>query len=377
MKLKIKLFILKIIYSLIDFFIKNPKKIQKNSLLLIRLDAIGDYILFRNFIEILKQNEKYAKFDIYFLTNIANKNLAYELDKKYIKHFIYLNRDKFAKNFLYRYKKLNQINNIGYEIVLSPIYTREFLAEDNIIKLTKAHEKIGSKGDLSNKVLKGDLCYTRLIDAKNEILFEFYRNKEFFENLLNTKIPLQKPNITLSEQAPKSKLKTPYAILFIGASKSYRKWGIENFIQTANYLAKHYHIVLCGGVHERQDAIIFNRFFKKNYTNLVGKTTLNDLLYIILKADLMVSNETLAPHIGVALGVDNVFVISNGNHYGRFTPYPKQANASYHAIYPPSFANIPHEELVKLYGFGSNLDINEIKFDALKKRLDEVIKVAK
>lgn len=43
------------IFGLINFVIGRPKLIIPKSILLIRLDAIGDYILFRNFIEVLKK----------------------------------------------------------------------------------------------------------------------------------------------------------------------------------------------------------------------------------------------------------------------------------------------------------------------------------
>ena len=43
-----------VIYRFVDLFIIPSKKIKPKSLLLVRLDGIGDYVLFRNFIEILK-----------------------------------------------------------------------------------------------------------------------------------------------------------------------------------------------------------------------------------------------------------------------------------------------------------------------------------
>ena len=59
-------------------------------------------------------------------------------------------RRSFAKNFLYRYKKLREICSIGYETVISPVYSREFYFSDWIARSVHAKEKIASVGNYSN-----------------------------------------------------------------------------------------------------------------------------------------------------------------------------------------------------------------------------------
>ena len=84
-----------------DLFVKKSKKIKTKSILLIRLDSIGDYVLFRNYIEELKKNEKYKDYSITLLGNNVWKSLSIELDRKYIDNFIWLDRNKFNKNVFY------------------------------------------------------------------------------------------------------------------------------------------------------------------------------------------------------------------------------------------------------------------------------------
>ncbi len=86
--------------------------------MIIRFDAIGDYILFRNFIEVLKKSEKYRDYKITLLGNNAWKSLSKELDSEFVDEFIWLDRNKFHKDFLYRYKKLKEITACGYEVVM-------------------------------------------------------------------------------------------------------------------------------------------------------------------------------------------------------------------------------------------------------------------
>ena len=360
----------------------SSKEIKEKSLLLIRLDAIGDYILFRNFINELKQSNKYKEYNITLLGNIAWKSISEEFDNELIEEFIWIDRTKFSKNFIYRYKKLKEITSFGYELVISPAYSREFFYADNIVKHVTSKERIGNSGDLSNiKKWQKDISdnyYTKLIYSQNIIKFEFFRNKEFFEKLIDKKLDNIVPKISLLSKKLNLKLPNKYAIIFIGASDSYRKWGISSFAKVAKYLkCKYgYKIILCGAPYDSEGAIEFSKYFKDNYIDLVGKTSLIDLLYIIDNGSLIISNETSAPHFAVALGKINIFVISNGNHYGRFSPYPKDLTLNYHVIYHPSIEKDlnNYDKLSSKYGYGSNLDINDISFETVIKKMNYIIK---
>jgi len=310
-------------------------------MLLIRLDAIGDYVLFRNYMEFIKKSDEYKQYSITLLGNQSWKSLSEQLDADYIDKFIWLDRKEFRQDFWYRWKKLQDIVSDRYQIVISPVHSREFFYADNIVKLVNAKEKIGSVGDLLNiKKWQKDISdkyYTSLIDVSSDDLFEFDRNKEFFEKVLNKKIDKLKPEIQLKERKIDSiVLPENYAVIFIGASVDYKKWEISKFFSIANYLRVEYgyNIVLCGGMDDVDRAREFRQYFKEDYLDLVGKTSLIDLLYVIHNSDLIISNETSVPHFAVALDVENIFVIFSGKCYGRFSPYPIELSGGYHAILP-------------------------------------------
>ena len=377
---KIKILLKYMIFSLCSFFLQNASKLNRKTLILIRLDAIGDYILFRNYIEILK--DEYKEYKITLVGNVAWKAIAEELDNEFIDKFIWIDRNKFGKNLIYRCGKLKEIIKEGYEIVLNPTYSRTFYVDDCIVNLINAKEKIGSSGDLSNikKWQKNisDKYYTKLIPAKKEIIFEFYRNKEFFENLFNKKVDIVKPTIKLEDKKLDFELPKKYAILFIGASADYRKWNIERFVEIGKYIKEKYNydIVVCGGPTDKKDVKKFKRIADYEYIEMVGKTSLVDFLYIIYNGNLMITNETSAPHFAVALEMTNIFVISNGNHYGRFTPYPKEIWQGYHPIYHPKIEKDldDYKKLSNSYGYGSKLNINEISCKIVKDKIKEILK---
>ena len=92
MILNLRKFIKVSMYFFINLLIFPSKKIKQKSILIIRLDAIGDYVLFRNFIEILKKNKKYKDYKISLLGNIDWKDLSIDLDSEYIEEFFWLER---------------------------------------------------------------------------------------------------------------------------------------------------------------------------------------------------------------------------------------------------------------------------------------------
>jgi ADP-heptose:LPS heptosyltransferase len=347
--------------------IKNNHK--REGILVVRLDEIGDYILFRNYIEILKSDKKYHNYNITLLGNKAWKSLSLDLDIDFVDKFIWLDKKKFNANIVYRYRKIKEITSCSYEIIINSMYSRVFTECDTIVKSVDANKKIGSIGNLSNitrwQKYISDKYYDILIPATDNIIFEFYRNKEFFENLLDTNIDIKKPSIKLKKIKSNALLPEKYAILFIGASSSFRRWGVENYAKIGQYLKNvhNYEIVLCGAYGDMSNAKQFAYYFRDDYLDLVGKTSLIELLYIIEGGGLLVSNETSVPHFAVALKLENIFVIFNGNHYGRFTPYPKEMSKSYHALCHPKIKqNISNYRLISNNAkFNSSICIDDIK----------------
>lgn len=368
-------------HMLADSVVCSSVPIQKNHLLLVHLDAIGDYVLFRNMIAFLKESKKYRNYKITLVGNAAWQELAELLDGGWIDHFIWLERRRFDRDLRYRYRKLREITACGYEIAVSPVFSREFGFGDAIMRKVRAQEKIGSIGDYSNigrwRKKVSDRFYTKLLPAHGELMFEFYRNREFFECLLGEPCAMEKPVLRLPPSAVDAVLPQKYAVLFIGASMPFRKWPGNSFAQVARHLHKFhdYDIVLCGGPDDRAEAEVFAHEFGTNFLDLVGKTTLPELLQVIAQGDLMLANETSAPHLAVALEIKNVFVIYNGNHFGRFVPYPEAMRVPYHVIYHPAIEqNLDnYAYLSNSYGYGSDLDICEISVEKVIARLDEVL----
>jgi len=330
----------KVILAVDLWAIKKYQNIRSRTLLLVRLDAIGDYVLFRNFIEVLSKSNKYKDYKITLCGNIVWQDLAENYDKSFFDNFIWINRRKFIGNPIYRFKILRHISQYGFEVAIQPTYSREFFYGDAIIKASGAKERIGSEGDLSNiaKWQKNisDRYYTRLLPVKKESIFEFYRNKNFFEYILEEKIKLNRPNIKINKEIVKTSIYNPYIVIFPGAGSKDRRWQFYKFAEVADYIYKKYrcNIIIAGSKTDKILAEdIKNKSENANIINLTGRITLTQLVHIIKNAKILISNETCAVHIAVAVETKTV-CISTGFHFGRFNPYPKKISNKIFYIYP-------------------------------------------
>lgn len=74
--------------AIFKFFAKFRR--QQKRLLIIKTDAIGDYILFRNFIEVVKRSDLYRDYEIDLLGNVLWQDIALKYDQPYIENFIFI-----------------------------------------------------------------------------------------------------------------------------------------------------------------------------------------------------------------------------------------------------------------------------------------------
>lgn len=364
----------KVVATIIDM--QSNKKNSK--VVIIRTDAIGDYVLFRNFLKPLY--EKYGK--LTFVGNVACKELVTQLDGEYIKHFIAIDRKKISRNLIYRFKIIKELKKTSYEILINSIYSRDRVSED-IVRIIDAREKIASIGDCSNlpKGIKQqyDKNYTTLLPAKQEIMFEFYRNLEFFQNLLGKDLHVDFfIDLKKIDRERDFGIIPPYSVFFIGASAQYRKWGNNHFVEVGKFLHSNFYenIVICGGKEDFENGEYIRQKLEQNSIyclNLCGKTSLLDLARVVYNGNHLISNETSCVHIAKAIRHDKVFVVSNGNHLHRFTPYPKELGGEYYGIFHPFIqANLDEYVFISNYsGKTSTLDINDISSQSVIVKIKE------
>lgn len=374
----LKFFYLKPADILVNFI---PCQTQSKKLCLIKTDEIGDYILFRNFIEILRKNNKYKDYKIILIGNITWKNLGEEFEGEFIDEFIWVDKHSFLTNLLYRYRFLKKLSLKNPEILINCSYSRDFYLDDSIASITPARQKISFKTDLSNsykwQIFISDKYYSTLIDSSNE-MFDFYKNRSFFENILETKIDLTKPEINLSDEYNIGEVYNDYVIFFMGGRRKYKKWKLNYFIDTANFIISKYNmnILLVGTENEAKDNhLIYNQIeHKEKVKDLSGQTSLSELVSLLNKAKLLITNDSGIVHIAASVNTKTI-VILNGSQFGRFLPYPDELGLYVSALYPAAIMENLSDvnSLYKKFKYRSVLDINSVLPEQVKSKIKRLI----
>lgn len=360
----------------------GKRKNRTNTILITRLDSIGDYILFRNFLKILKNSKKYKDYSITLCGNIIWKDIAKTFDSGIANDFIWIDRKKFYSNMFYKYKILKNIYKRGFEVAIDSAYNREILYSDIIIKASAANKKIGSSGSLDKhavwkRKLFSNSFYDLLIEQADENLFEFNRNKEFFEKVLEEKISITKPELNLSDVETGLKLPQKYIVVFPGSKDAKKRWDVQSYAKICEYIISKFSlpivIPVSGG--EKYIALkIINKVQSDKLIDLSGKTNLIQLAKIISDSELLISNDTAAIHISAA--VDKQFLcISDGSFIGRFLPYPQEIFSEGNYLFPAEVINDIQrsDKLSSGYRYNSSIDINSITVDTVKEKIKELL----
>lgn len=303
------------------------------NMLIIHTDAIGDYILFRNFINEIKESTRFKNHKITLLANAAYKNLAETLDAEVVHEFIWFDRFLFQHDWEYRKTLLQKIAQEQYDIAVNPTYSRDFIFADSMIRCVRADRKIGQKGNAASgywffNVLSAQ-WYTQLVDTGNNVLFEFNRNRIFTEALTEARIILDAPYLKQSTGISAES----HIVLFPGAGEKQKQWPVEYFAECIQ-LMKGFHFYVCGGA---GDFDLGERIKQLNpemaIENLCGKTSLIELCKLIGESRLLITNDSSAIHIAACMNTPAI-CIGNGRHYGRFTPYPEDKGHQLYFLFP-------------------------------------------
>ncbi len=337
--------------------------------LVVRLDAIGDYLMFRPFLEPLVEHERRNGRRVRLCGNRVWRELAESFDGSLIDDFIWLDRGKFVRSPSYRWRKLRELNAIGYEQVISPTFSRDLFFADWVGGSVRARRKVACTGDPGTvggwRKWLGDMTYTELLPVENRVLFEIERNRQFCQSLLGQAVATPARLLPEGGDVEHYGLPAAYAVLFVSASSKYRKWPLDRFRQVGSWLADEcgLDVVVCGGPEDMAEVArdqVFSR--DSRFHNLVGATTLLELIAIVGQARILVSNETMAPHCAALPNRTPCIVIYNGNNFGRALPYPEEICDRHFPVYHPAIAADPeaYKAESNRFGFYNTLDICDI-----------------
>jgi len=305
---------------------KSIKSVKKKYNLILRSDAIGDYILS---LDAIKTLIYYSNEDTIL---VVNENLIGFINELgFNVKTIGFNREKFILNPFYHFKILRKVISYDYVNVFYLNYSRELLG-DEIVKVANGEKKYGWNGDISRttKFLTkfGNKIYSQLISSNIANMHELMRNNEFVAKVLmiDTEKVLRCDFNRIIQNSPTEKIckVTKYFVVAPGSRIKKKMWKIDNFAQVINYVYHEYGFipVLVGAYSEKY---LFDELKKKIDDNVpmiskFGSYSFKEIIFLLKQSEFLLSNDSALVHFAIKAGVKSVTILGGGQ-FGRFAPY--------------------------------------------------------
>lgn len=344
-----------IIYDIIGILASTgfrQKSVQKK-LLIIRIDEIGDYMLWRNFLNEITSAPRYYGFEIHFAGNKSWKSIFETFDTDTIQKSFWIDKIRFKKDLRYRFRFLRMIYRQGYDSVINPTFSRDKRYDDSIVKAASATHRIGMVANTESvqSYERGydSNLYTRLFDYPEKPIFEFFRNQLFTAFVTGIESAVEDTSIPGSLLRSFEGLPPKFAVIFPGSRSASRIWPANNFVTAASHLfrTQGFTMVVCGAASDKVYTDAFCAAYPYPVIDLTGKTSLTDMLSILAKASLLLSVDTGSVHLAAAVGCP-VIGVFNGSQYKRFAPYPPSIAPHFYACYPDNIEKeLADETLVR------------------------------
>lgn len=339
-------------------FFREPLR-PAERLLIIKNDAIGDYIISRNFFAELKRLPGFNKCQFYLACSPKLLPIVRELDPDLFEEIFPIRFDLGTPEAMTFYKRLR---NYRFRYLLHPTFSPDPRTH-SMVRFSNAPQRIGFDGDTSNCSVQDkafyEKFYTRLIAVDRPQDHEFNHQKKFFSELADQPLHIDRPRFDSGVGAKKS----GEIVLCPGAQHQVRIWAAANYARLLTVLKEKWpelEIVVATGPGEE--------LLGRSIVDLLSfpVTVLNQLPFADLAARLATSrlvicNDSAPAHLAVAVGAPSV-CLSNGNHYGRFVPYPVECRTQQITIVPPQVQEKLREKQNPFY-YGSSVDINTIIFE--------------
>ena len=292
--------------------------------ILIRQDAIGDFVMWLDTAKEYRQLYPPDKYKIILVGNKIWCGLAKALP--YWDEVLVVDVKQFKTFSRYRWNLLRKIKNLGVQIAIQPTFSREFYHGDSLIRASDALRKVSSVGDMSNrnwlKKTIADGWHTELIPASTQMITELERNAEFFQGLSAKPYQANYPKLKFHRTTTINWEKREYYVLFPGVSEALRQWPVECFAEISNRIYEKTGLtgILDGAPNEKPLAESIKSISRASLE--WAGTRMEELPQLLKYAKFVVSGETSAVYIAAAIETPVICVLG-GAYFGRFLPYPE------------------------------------------------------
>ncbi|MBL7711550.1 MAG: glycosyltransferase family 9 protein [Chitinophagaceae bacterium] len=295
----------------------------RKRLAIVRLDDIGDYLLFRNFLFAWQASNRFAGYRVTLIGNAVWKPIFERYDAAAVDNALWLDKSRYFSDDRYRVQFWQEVRNAGFSIVICPSRTRPLLLDDMVTLASAAPQRIGCVNSFAAQQWNeaSDELYTDLF-AGAEGQHEFYFNRAFAAD--NSGLDLSALQLNLPALVPTAR---QFVVCFIGASAGSKTWPLTHWIGLVRLLLQHgYEPLLAGGKNEIPVAEQIVAATK--VSSITGETKLVETLERIAQSAAVITGDTMAAHAAVAFRKPAV-ILANGVNAARFVGYEP---AGFHAV---------------------------------------------
>jgi ADP-heptose:LPS heptosyltransferase len=317
------------LFRLIDLFCRYVPVLKTcQGLAIIRMDGIGDMVLFRQSLDHYAEAFSVDKSEITIIGCNSWESISVEIFAGY-KVFC-INEHAYARQPLYRLKTNLKMRRLSPKTVVSDAFFRRALMADSLAWVAGAPKTYVSYPYI-NEQTRSEFTYylslaTDVVDTGRYPTHELVRHAAFISYFCFEPVQALPPVLNWRDKAPKLPFAKPYVVLNPGSNEFGRRWPLEDYILLSKWLlAKSVRVVFVGKADEKTRTGLPTYTGKDpNIIDMTGKTDLPELMDILNSATLVVTNDTGPMHLAIGLGTPTVAIVGGG-HFGSFVPYPKQA----------------------------------------------------
>lgn len=295
-------------------------------LLVVRMDGIGDMMLFRQSLDHYADAFGVDKADITVLGCDSWKPIVDKVFAGY--RVITIDEHAYARKLMYRFRVNLMVRQLAPETVVCDSYLRRAMMADSLVWGAAAKRTIVSMPYV-NETTRSEFTFylsqtDEIIDTGPYPTHEIIRHFRFVSAVAGKRIEPIPPKIDWPDEKPTNAIEERYAVLNPGSNEPGRRWPFASYVSVAEKLLEMgWKVFVVGTRGERWDAALLDDIAKRpGVTDLTGRTSLVELMGIMKNAGLVISNDTGPAHLSIALGAPTL-VIVGGGHFTSFVPYPE------------------------------------------------------
>ncbi|MDP6121886.1 MAG: glycosyltransferase family 9 protein [Rhodospirillales bacterium] len=299
---------------------------RRRGLLVVRMDGIGDMVLFRAGLDHYAEAFGVEKADVTVLGCASWGGIAEEVFAGYRVEII--DEHAYARQPLYRFRVSLWVRQLAPAIAVCDSYLRRALMADSLVWVSAAPRQVVSLPYVNEPVRPEFKYYLsqvdKIVDTGVYPVHEVVRHYRFVSALTGRDVAPAPPRIAWRDQKPPIVGGAPYVVLNPGSNEPGRRWPFSGYREMADrLLAAGYRVVLVGSAEEKpEDDAVADLSGHAGVIDLIGRTALPGLLDLMKHAAAVISNDTGPAHVSIALGTPTMVVVGGG-HFGCFVPYPE------------------------------------------------------